>query len=79
MQKEVAGLNEVWKRGQAGVRIICGQRCGIDNRKGLVEKLFLMMCILSKHGDSPFVMLLFHYYINDFFCFVHNVIRMELL
>ena len=23
MQKEVAGLNEVWKRGQAGVRIIC--------------------------------------------------------
>jgi|GEM_PF-5612602 hypothetical protein len=47
MQKEVAGLNEVWKRGQAGVRIICGQRCGIDNRKGLVEKLFLMMCIFK--------------------------------
>lgn len=40
MQKEVAGLNEVWKRGQAGVRIICGQRCGLITGKVLWKNVF---------------------------------------
>ncbi|EEC54792.1 hypothetical protein BACEGG_00871 [Bacteroides eggerthii DSM 20697] len=40
MQKEVAGLNEVWKRGRAGVRFICGQRCGLITGKVLWKNCF---------------------------------------
>ena len=41
MLKEVAGLNEVWrKEGQAGVRIICGQRCGLITERSCGKIVF---------------------------------------